>query len=145
MRTIIIGYGNPLRSDDALGWRVADRLRETVRDPEVEILTLHQLTPELMETLSHADRAIFVDAAAEGVPGAILVRAVQPGPARAAFTHSATPEALLAGAQLLYGHAPQAVLYSVPGADFSLGERLSETVEARLDELVAAILAGLKM
>ena len=144
MRTVIIGYGNPLRSDDALGWRVTERLRELVSDPDVEILTHHQLTPELMETLSHVDRAIFVDAAAEGVPGEIMERTVEAGPAAASFTHNSSPEALLAGAQALYGHAPRAVLFSVPGADFSLGEQLSPPVSARLEELVALIQARLR-
>ena len=140
-RILILGYGNPLRGDDAFGWRVAERLLELPPDPSIEILCLHQLTPELMDPLSRADLAIFIDAATAGDPGAILERRIDPESAsRAAFTHHATPEALLAGARALYGRAPEAVMISVTGADFSLGAELSPLVGSRLDEAVATVL-----
>src|ERR1035438_8523471 len=60
-RVLILAYGNPLRGDDAFGWRVAERLLELPPDPSVEILRLHQLTPELMDPLSRADLALFID------------------------------------------------------------------------------------
>src|ERR1017187_6668201 len=92
-RILIIGYGNPLRGDDAFGWRVAERLLELNHDPAVEILCLHQLTPELMDPLSRADFAIFIDACAGGKPGAIAERRIEAGAAgTASFTHHATPK-----------------------------------------------------
>jgi hydrogenase maturation protease len=139
-RTIVIGYGNPLRGDDALGWRVTERLRELVQSPEIEILTLHQLMPELMEPLSEAELAIFVDACEGPEPGRIAERTVEarlaPG---AAFTHQATPEGLLAGARVLYGRAAEGVMFSIAAADFSLGAELSPAVSARVEELVERI------
>ena len=138
---LIVGYGNPLRGDDALGWRAAERLRERVHDPEVEILTLHQLTPELMDPVSRAERVVFIDACIGATPGEIRERAVVPGPSSAAaFTHHATPEALLAGARALYGRAAEAWMVSVTGADFALSAELSSAVGARLEEVVAAVL-----
>jgi hydrogenase maturation protease len=140
-RILIIGYGNPLRGDDAFGWRVAERLLELNHDPAVEILCLHQLTPELMDPLSRADFAIFIDACAGGKPGAIAERRIEAGAAgTASFTHHAAPEALLAGARTLYGQAAEAVMISVAGADFSFGSELSPAVSGRLDEVVAAAL-----
>jgi hydrogenase maturation protease len=140
-RVLILCYGNPLRGDDAFGWRVAERLLECPPDPSIEILCLHQLTPEIMDPLSRSDFAIFIDAAATGDPGAILEHRIDPDPAAsAAFTHHATPEALLAGARTLYGRAPEAVMISVAGADFSLGAELSSLVSARLEEAVGAVL-----
>ena len=143
MRTLIVGYGNPLRTDDALGWRAVERLRGILAPGEAEVVALHQLTPELMETLSRADRAIFIDAAADGPPGRLSVHTVQARAGESSFTHHYTPESLLAGALALYGSAPRSLLFSVTGADFSLGERLSEPVAARLEELVAGVLAEL--
>jgi hydrogenase maturation protease len=136
--TLIVGYGNPLRGDDGLGWHVAERLRASVHNPDIEILTLHQLTPELMEPISRADRAIFIDAAAGLIPGEIRERAVEPQNFGRAFTHHATPAALLAGAHALYGRAPQATLITVTGADFSVSDQLSPVVASRLDAVVAA-------
>jgi hydrogenase maturation protease len=139
-RVLILGYGNTLRGDDAFGPRVAERLLAVNRDPSVEILSLPQLTPELMDSLSHADLAIFIDAAAaSGEPGALVERRIGPAAAPASFTHHATPEALLAGARALYGRAPEAVLISVAGADFSLGAEISSAIAARLDEVVATV------
>ena len=105
-RILIVGYGNPLRGDDAFGQRVAGRLLQLPPDPAVEILSLHQLTPELMDPLSRADFAIFIDAGASGEPGAVVERRIDPQSAnRVAFTHQATPEALLSGArQCRRGH-----------------------------------------
>ena len=140
-RTLIIAYGNPLRGDDAFAWRVAERLMELPPDPSIEILCLHQLTPELMDPLSQADFAVFIDAAATGDPGALVERRIDPATATsAAFTHHAVPEALLSGARALYGRAAEAVMVSVTGADFSLGAPLSPAVADRLDEAVAAVL-----
>jgi hydrogenase maturation protease len=144
-RVLIIGYGNPLRGDDALGWRVTERLRELIQDPEIEILTVHQLMPELMEALSEAGLAIFVDAGEGPEPGAVTERAIEGRLASgAAFTHHATPEALLAGAQTLYGRAAPGVMFSVAAADFSLGAELSPAVSARVEEVVERILRRVK-
>ncbi len=143
-KVLILGYGNTLRGDDAFGPRVAERLAELVQDPSVEILRLHQLTPELMEPLSRAALAVFIDAAAAGEPGELVERQVEPAAGPAEFTHHATPEALLAGARALYGRAPEAILISVAGADFSLGAELSPEASSRLDGVVASVLQRLR-
>ena len=111
-KVLIVGYGNPLRGDDGVGWRAAERLRGAIRDPDVEIHALHQLTPEVMEALGRADRAIFIDACVGAV----------------------------AGARALYGHAPQATLITVTGGDFSLSEELSPSVSAAMDGVVRVAL-----
>ena len=61
-RVLIVAYGNPLRSDDGVGWVVAEELRRRLASPEVEVLRLQQLLPEVAESLSRADAVIFVDA-----------------------------------------------------------------------------------
>ena len=153
-RLLIIGYGNPLRGDDAVGFLAAERLQELVpspvHDPEVshtriavEVLAVHQLTPELMEPISRADRVIFMDASAAGDPGTIHRRKLMPGKlgeaamAAASFTHHADPAALLAGARSLFGNAPQAWLVTVSGANFEFTGQLSAPVAKALDRLVA--------
>ena len=137
--TLIIGYGNSLRGDDAFGWLAARRLQHLVRDAGIEILAVHQLTPELMEPLSMVRRVIFLDAATGEEPGKLTTRIVEAADVRtAAFTHFATPEALLAGALALYGQRPEALLVTVAGRDFSLGAQPSEPVKRALESLDAA-------
>ena len=141
LRVLIVGYGNPLRGDDGFGWRAAERLKELIDDRGIGVLTLHQLTPELMELLSRAGFAVFLDARQGANPGEILERPLDPRPAPAgAFTHHLTPEGLLGGALALYGHAPQAVLITVTGRNFELSERLSPEVAGSLEPAVAAAL-----
>jgi hydrogenase maturation protease len=140
-RLLIIGYGNPLRGDDAFGWRAASRLLDLISDPEIEVMAVQQLTPELMDPISRASRVIFIDAAAEGDPGILQVRKLAAEPDAPGFTHHSTPSGLLAGALALYGQAPEATLYSVRGEDFNFGEHLTLSVEQALTELIARVAA----
>jgi hydrogenase maturation protease len=130
---LIIGYGNPLRGDDGFGYRAAERIPGAI--------AVHQLTPELMDPISRADRVIFLDASAEGPPGEIRRRDLAPAEASRPFTHHATPEGLLAGALQLYGRAPKATLITVRGASFELSESLSSVVQSALEEVLRVISA----
>ncbi len=125
---LVIGYGNPLRGDDAFGYRAAERIPGAI--------AVHQLTPELMDPIARADRVIFLDATTEGVPGEIRRRPVLPAEDDRAFTHHATPDSLLAGARALYGRAPEATLITVTAATFDLSDTLSPEVEAALESLL---------
>lgn len=134
--TLIIGYGNSLRGDDAIGIRAAERLRQRDPGPEVEILSVHQLTPELVDPISRARRVIFIDAAMGPKPGQIRERRIHAERSARPFTHVATPEALLAGSSALYGAEPPATLITVTAATFELGEDLSAPVKKALDSVI---------
>jgi hydrogenase maturation protease len=138
-RILIIGYGNPLRRDDGFGRVAAQRLRDLIAAPDVEIIDQHQLTPELMDPISRAGRVVFIDARAGGAPGEVSVKPVEPAVEMgAAFTHFATPAALLAGAAALYGGKAQGTLVTAGGLDFGIGEGLSEPVQAALEVVLAS-------
>jgi hydrogenase maturation protease len=146
MTLLIIGYGNPLRGDDAFGYRAAEELQALFIDHrEVVVLPVHQLTPELAADIARAGKVIFIDAAAEGEPGKLASRPVLPAAANAApFTHNATPEGLLGMALALYRNAPPAVLYSVRGESFECGAALTPPVERALAEAVREVGAVLR-
>ena len=135
-RVLIVGLGNPLRSDDGLGPRAAEELRQGPLPPGTEVLVQHQLTPDLAETIRHAKMVLFVDAARGEHPGEIHCQPVDPAGTNGTFTHELTPAAVLALAKQLYGVFPQAVEISIEGASFELGERLSPRVEEKLPALV---------
>lgn len=139
-KSIVIGYGNPSRSDDGLGWHAARRLSEQRNGLRLEILTLHQLTPELAEPLSRADRVVFIDASIEGRPATLRCRLVRPEESSpAAFGHHLTPETLIALTLALYGRRPEAFAVSVTGASFDFGETLSAAVDALLPRLMEEV------
>jgi hydrogenase maturation protease len=136
----VVAYGNPLRGDDGVAWRVAERL-EHAGDPVVP-LTLQQLTPELALVLCQADGVVFVDADARGTPGAVRVaelRAEEGGAAGARLGHDLTPEALLALARGLYGARPRAALVTISGERFEHGETLSPAVRRAVPRAMRAI------
>lgn len=140
-KMIVIGYGNPLRGDDGAGRLLADALKRSVGENRIEVRSVHQLTPELAEEISRAGLAVFLDASASGVPGTWTCRAVgEPaGPPSGAFTHHCTPETLLSYSQRLYGAHPRAVLCTVAGAAFGIGEEMSEAVLAALPRLLSEL------
>jgi hydrogenase maturation protease len=129
---MVVGYGNPLRGDDAFGFLAAERLRSLIHGPEVEVLALHQLAPELMEPLARAELAIFIDASA-GPPRSGGVA----GPA--SLTHHQTPESLASGARALYGSAAKIVLLTHPGANFGFGEPLSAAMAEAMEATIASV------
>ena len=137
-RALIIGYGNPLRSDDGVGWAVAERLQRSFGEmPSVEILAVHQLTPELAEAVSRAELVVFVDAAfGGGLPGTWKCEPVNPDEVRAGpLGHHFTPAELLVYARALFASAPQAVIVSVVGGSFEAGGGLSPAVDAVLGDV----------
>jgi hydrogenase maturation protease len=132
---LVIGYGNELRGDDAIGPRIARELKR--RDlPGARTMSLSQLTPELAADLAEARGAIFVDARIADNEDAVRVAALSPASDRALGTHFSDPAALLAMAQLLYGHAPPAWLVTVAGATFDLGSELSTQAVRGMDRAV---------
>lgn len=144
-RTVIIGYGNPTRSDDGVGWHASGLLADVFVGQNVEVIACHQLTPELAEALSRCQRAVFIDADARGRPGTIRRREICAGQSSApAFTHSCTPAGLLASAQELYGRSPEAVIFTVSAQSFAFGESLSSTVSKALRDLVRRVCDWLK-
>jgi len=138
-RVLIIAYGNPLRSDDGVGWVVAEELRRRLASPEVEVLRLQQLLPEVAEGLSRADAVIFVDASCDGEVGEVRCEPVTPPLAKVQFTHQLSPAELLGLAGQLYGATPQAFCVTLAGHCFEHGEELSESVAARLPLLAATV------
>lgn len=140
--TLVIGYGNPLRGDDGLGWHVAQQLTALPRPHDLHILACHQLTPELAEPVSQAALVIFIDATPEGVPGLLTCRWIGADPgAPTTFSHYLTPASLLACAQALYGTCPTAAVLSVAGICFGCSERLSPAMRTALPEVVARVRA----
>jgi len=143
-RILVIGYGNPLRSDDGIGWRVAEELQARLKTSHVEVIQCHQLEPELAEKLRDAAMVVFVDAAAEGSSGEWNHHRLTATKSSAVFSHGPTPAALLALAADLYGASPEAHLFTVCGSSFGYGEHLSTDVKRTLPSVVTEIEALLR-
>ncbi len=136
---LVIGYGNPLRSDDGLGHRAA----EMMQNGQCEVIAVHQLTPELAGEIALAERVAFVDAscATNGREAGKVSRQALKSETLppSGLSHHVSPQSLLALAGRLYGHEPQAVLFTVEALSFDLGEKLTPPVEAALPELLQRV------
>lgn len=139
-QVLIVGYGNPLRGDDGIGWHAAEAVARRVQDGNVEVLASHQLTPEMACSISRATLVIFIDAACDNKEGEVAFRRVEPDSSPSElFTHQLTPEVLLGLAQRLYGSCAEAMLLSVGAGSFEYGETLSPAVEAALPALLEQV------
>ena len=139
MRVLIIGFGNPLRSDDGLGWHVAEQLSQTLPQSDVQVIAAHQLTPEMAESASHVGRMVFIDASRMGEPGNLQCERVVPVVAHNRYTHDLSPAGLLGLAQELYGRFPEAYLLTIAGECFETGDTMSATVEKAIPALLAEV------
>ncbi len=139
--TLIIGYGNPLRGDDALGYYAVQRLSGLVKQDNVKFMTCHQLTPELAVEAAKFEKVIFIDASIGDQRGILCVTQINHAhiPKRT-FSHQLDPESILACAQALYGHVPEAYLVTITANSFGYMEGLSEAVRSSLPELTEAVL-----
>jgi hydrogenase maturation protease len=121
---LVIGYGNDLRSDDAVGKQVAEAVT-TWKLSYVQALTVHQLTPELTVKLTKVERAIFVDAHTATPDQEVQVRPLEPVHTGGIAGHTGDPQSLLALTKVLYSYCPQAWWVTIPGINFEVGDSLS--------------------
>jgi hydrogenase maturation protease len=140
-RPLVVGYGTAMRGDDAVGWYVADLLALEQRFAGVDVLSVHQLTPELAADFASASRIVLIDAAADGdEPGAVHVSDVVPDYAAVGvFSHHVDAAALVALTSALYGEAPPTTMVTVSLDSVPHEERLSAPVAAAIPDVVAVV------
>jgi hydrogenase maturation protease len=138
-RRLIVGYGNPLRGDDGVGWHAAQHLLKRSAELDADVISCHQLTPELAEPVSRAERVIFIDARTGLAPGKVERCQVPRVSGHSAFSHDLDPSALVALAQALYGSAPDGWVLTVTGESFAHTDQLSPSVQNSLPELLRQV------
>ncbi|HET7891318.1 MAG TPA: hydrogenase maturation protease [Candidatus Sulfotelmatobacter sp.] len=140
-RVVLVAYGNPMRCDDGLAWHVAAEIEKKFSASQIEVVRVHQLAPELAETVSHSEGVIFVDAASGGSapPGEIQCAPIDAAHDAPHFSHAVSPHAILALARKLFGTSPRAFSVALTGERFDHGESLSPAVVAALPALVSRI------
>ncbi|WP_416669881.1 hydrogenase maturation protease [Egbenema bharatensis] len=137
---LVIGYGNPLRSDDGIGPQIAETL-ESWHLPQVQTIAVHQLTPELAALLVQFDGVIFVDASLHRNSQTIPQISIEPiqfasfpdSPPSSLIGHLSDPRSLLTLTQALYHQVPQAWWMMVPGVNFEVGDQLSGIGKQNVD------------
>ena len=138
-KTLVIGYGNPDRQDDGVGWHIlrnlAQRVGESIPDDPgasieveselVDLMFILQIYPELAETISHYERVCFVDAHTADIPEKISWIELSPEYEKSPLTHHMSPKTVLSISATIYDRIPEAVLVSVRGFHFEFERELS--------------------
>ena len=140
-RILVIAYGNPLRCDDGVAWQACETIRRQLH--WADVVCVHQLTPELAESVSLAETVIFLDAARDGAPGTVHCEVIAADVKDMRFSHHLDPRELLSLCRDLYSSRPHAFLISMNGQRFGHGEELStaalRAIPAALGEVSAIV------
>ncbi|HEU5397297.1 MAG TPA: hydrogenase maturation protease [Verrucomicrobiae bacterium] len=124
---LVLGYGNTLRRDDGVGVKAAEKLAG-LELPGVEVMTRHQLLPEMAEKVSQFEVVVFIDAAVRA--GALTtLMPLEPAAVSQLMAHATDPRSLLAMSRELYGYHPTGFARAIPGEDFGFGDGLSPRAE----------------
>jgi hydrogenase maturation protease len=149
-RTLIIGLGNPILRDDAVGLHVARRVREALGDrPEVEVIEESVGGLRLMERMVGFDRAVLIDAICSSrTPGTVLT--VDPRDMRtqhSASSHDVNLPTALALGRRTGARLPaddQIQIIAIEASDVeTFGEDMTEAVAAAVPRAVERVLAVL--
>lgn len=142
-RALLIGVGNPFRSDDAAGLVVVRRFQ----DPGACSVTVHEAPGDpahLLELWTAANVVVLVDAVASGSPPGRIHRFDARRSRLPADLFSHSTHGLGVAQAVEMGRALDClpavlIIYGIEGADFSPGTRLSPEVLRAVDPLIGRV------
>ena len=148
MKRVVVGVGNALRGDDAVGIAVAERLRGRVPE-DVDIVECEQEPSRLLDAWGDADLALVVDACASGgEPGTIhrFDASGDPLPSRVfrSSTHAFGVGDAVEVARALDRLPRNVVVFGVEGAQFAAGTALSPEVGSAVEQVAEEVIRDLE-
>ncbi len=147
MRTLILGLGNPILSDDAVGLLVARRLFERMGGEDVDLIEAAASGLQTVQLLTGYDRAVIIDStydiAMAGEVSRLKADDLETIPLLS--SHGVGLGQALRLAQQLGLQVPDGLLvYAIAVADpYTFGERLTPDLERALPSLVQQIASDL--
>jgi len=150
MKTLVLGLGNPILSDDGVGLLVAQKVKHRVNQQQVTVMETSMGGLDLLDILANFDKAIIIDAiqTRDGKVGQIY--RLEPG-ALDATRHSSTPHdinlvtALELGKRMGLSLPRQIVFFAIEVADVTtFGEKCTPGVEQAISLATDMVLQELK-
>lgn len=149
MKTLVLGLGNPVLTDDGVGFVVVEEVRKRLPTADVTVSQASVGGLSLLELVVGYDRVVIVDAirTAGGTPGE--VHQLSPdefrGSIRAASTHDVDlATALELGRQLGMDIPGEIVILGIEAVDVeTFGEELTPSVAAAVPQAVELVLEQL--
>ena len=146
-KTVVLGVGNILLSDEGFGVRVAEALSQRFRFPDaVEVLDGGTLGIELMRFLDGAQRLILIDAIHGPEPGSF--RIIQGDDVRLYFQekvslHEMGIQEVLASLVVMEKPIAEIVVIGVVPQSLEIGLDLTPLVASRIDEATDSVIRQL--
>ena len=144
MRTLVIGVGNLLRTDDGVGIHVINRL--TKLHPEINTFDAAMGSIEILEAMKSYDRVVIVDSIETGVePGTIYRVNLASGEKPPVITHSHGTDLLTVlelGHQLYGDEMPkEIILIAIEAEDTTtISDKLTKRIQKATDDVLQNIL-----
>lgn len=149
MKIVVLGVGNLLMMDEAIGVRAVEALLAGYCfPPEVQVIDGGTAGMELLEPLEGLDKLIIVDAVRASVPPATVLRRNN-DEVKAFFRTKISPHQIglcdvLAALQLRGEYPPQIALIGIQPLSLETEIGLSPEVAATLPAVIAAVLEELQ-
>jgi hydrogenase maturation protease len=149
MKTLVLGLGNPLLSDDGVGVRVAREVADQVRGPRVTVSETNVAGVGLLDSIVGYDKVIIIDAiqTEKGQPGQIYRMATDDFSRTKRFSspHQINLATALELGRMLNLEMPrQITIFAVEAKDVStFSERCTPEVEQVIPDAVKMVLKEL--
>jgi hydrogenase maturation protease len=149
-RTLVLGLGNTILSDDGAGCYVAMSLKDRLEAPEVDVMEASIAGLDFLDLLTGYDKAIIIDAiqTGEGAPGRIFRLAPD---VLAGTRHAGTPHdvnlvtALELGKRLGLQLPREITIFAIEAKDVvSFGETCTPEVKKAISACVEMVIEEIK-
>ena len=144
---LVIGVGNPFRSDDRAGLEVAERIKNLGKD-RFDVLEFASNPMALLDAWKGYDEVLLVDAvSSNSKPGTFqIINAAQQKIPWSLFntsTHNMSVAEAIELARNLSRLPEKLLVYGIEGKNFQFGETLSPYMNGVIEDVVRHILSRL--
>jgi len=145
MTTLILALGNPILSDDAIGWVIADRLAAELPAADYHFMKESGATLDLLPKLAGYDRLVVIDAIQLGSKPVGTIHQFSLDELQSTIRHSSPHDlnfatAFAMGRKLGYRMPADIRIFAIEVKDLShFAERLSPELDARLPAICSEI------
>ena len=149
MNTLILGMGNPILTDDGVGIRIAQKLKE--RNPELQVVETSEAGIALLDYVADCDKLIIIDSikTGKGKPGELYKLELKDLARTQHFSslHGINLNTALELGRSLGFRVPRYIsIYAVEVKDNStFAEGCTEEVEARIPSILEQIIKEEKL
>jgi len=149
MNTLILGIGNPILTDDGVGIKIAQKLKE--ENPELEVIETSEAGIALLDLVTGYNKLIIIDSieTEKGKPGDLYklgLEDLKPAKDLSSSHGIGIATAFELGQRLGYSMPKYTSIYAVEIKDnTSFGEKCTREVKERIPFIAKQIIKGEKL